>query len=483
MQQYTNSLMEMVTTFDNTLAQRKDCRFIKGNYYIKNKQCFLIDGVWYRINSGYIVYEYRSKTWILESTPNLTNGIVGFNSDYSPIFGHFIQSGRDNPTLYHNGIFYSLLDDNIISNIPNIKEGMNGSYYFSNQKNIPKELIHKVNPSNRDTCYSFPYNYGSDALIPEFLEVFTNNFKGENLISDAFKHLDGYTFGVEFETCKGTIPEKYLKKSGLIACRDGSITGFEYVTVPLYGSTGIQAIKNACNLLNKFCACSVNESMHIHVGGFSRTKRNIAALYRLSLMLERNLYAMFPYYYADTSKFKRKSYCGPLPRLALSAENPTDIYGDFFTWLTGGMRPGKSFPTMPHPLDRSGQHKWEISPRYVHTNIIPLIWGNRGTVEFRCHIPTMQYQKVINWLFIVVAILKYAKKHAILLTSKPYDKLPKLSLYDVISDTYPLQISTILCKYIEDRVTYYSNKNDEIGEMEIMEEELGRDVFNLIPFV
>jgi hypothetical protein len=115
--------------------------------------------------------------------------------------------------------------------------------------------------------------------------------------------------------------------------------------------------------------------------------------------------------------------------------------------------------------------------------MIPIIWGSRGTVEFRCHTPTVQYQKVINWLFIVVAILKYAKKYATLLTSKPFDKLPKVSLYTVLENAYPPKIYTILYKYVEDRIVYYTDKNDEIGEREIMEEELGRDMFNLISFV
>lgn len=151
-------------------------------------------------------------------------------------------------------------------------------------------------------------------------------------------------------------------KSGLIPCRDGSIEGFEYATVPLSGETGIQAIRRACDLLNKYCSFSILESLHIHIGGFPKSEQYIAALYRLCWTIQREVYALFPYFYCDTSQFKRKSYCGPLYTVGLNKTSGEDIFDDIYTWLSGGEEFVK-FTTKRHPLDRSGQHKWEVSPR------------------------------------------------------------------------------------------------------------------------
>jgi hypothetical protein len=259
--------------------------------------------------------------------------------------------------------------------------------------------------------------------------------------------------------------------------------GFEYATIPLEGKVGIQTIKESCNLLKKFCSCSVNESLHIHISGYPRTVKAMAALFRLSKLLEDSVYAMFPYYYADTSKFKKKSYCGPLPVVGVFEKDARGIFSSLFLWLSNGVPYGRSLPTGPHPMDRSGQHKWEISPRYIWLNMIPLIWGGRGTVEFRCHTPTVSAQKVINWLYIVVAILRYAKKHIDDLISTPFSDLNKVCINEVVEEIYPKKISRILVKYIEDRTNYYSHKSDPIGEAEVLSEEKNNELFNLIPFV
>ena len=46
-----------------------------------------------------------------------------------------------------------------------------------------------------------------------------------------------YTFGIEFETAGGFLPQHRLYELGLIPLRDGSITGIEFATVVLKGNT------------------------------------------------------------------------------------------------------------------------------------------------------------------------------------------------------------------------------------------------------
>ena len=479
---HLNSLMETVTTFDGTPALRKDCRFIKGNYYIKDKQCFLIDDRWYRINSGYVVYDHEYAVWKLKSD-DIYTGAVGVNDDGGIMEGHFSPNPEKNVHIYYGGNVQHAISTDIFEGHSNIREGLNGCYYFITDKRIPPDFTTKIRP-HKEGFYSFPFNYGSEPLIPEFLEVFRKEFVGNDLLSDAAKYIKGYSFGIEFETDKGAIPERHLKRNGLIACKDGSIAGFEYATVPLCGDVGVQAIKVQCELLRKYCSCSLNESLHIHVGGYPRTIKALTALFRLGQKIEREIYAMFPYYYVDTSTFKRKSYCSPLPHVGVNNSTPLEIFSELFFWLSNNTTKfRKSFPTGPHPMDRSGQHKWEISPRYIWLNMIPLIWGGRGTVEFRCHTPTFSTPKVINWLFIVIAILKYARKHTAELISKPFKGLAPVTLKSIIEEAYPKKISGVLLKYVEDRTTHYSCKNDNTGEEEIGHEMSNCEILNLIEFV
>lgn len=476
-----NNFMEQVTTYDGTTAPRRECRFIKGAFYIKNKQCFCIDGKWYRVNSSFVVFDHEKKVWVLKDSIILINGIIAVKADSSVEFGYFSANPNTNIRFLYKGKICTVINLTILRSYPGLKEGLNGCYYSTLDSNIPREFNMKMKP-HKDGFYSFPFNYGSEELIPEFTKTFTRDFKGEPLLSDAYKYIENYTFGMEFETEKGAIKETFLKKNGIIACRDGSISGFEYTTIPLQGETGIQAIKVTCDLLKKYCSCSPNESLHIHIGNYPRTVKAIASLYRLGLIIQTEVYSLFPYFYTNTAEFKKKSYCGPLPTLGTTSVGANKIFADLYFWLSNGGGFTR-FPTGPHPMDRSGQQKWNVSPRYVWLNLIPLIWNGKGTVEFRCHVPTVLSQKAINWLYITTAILSYARKHATYLTSASATNLSFITLSEIMKEAYPSDIADILNNYITERKKYYSNKKDIIGEYEIMSEELDKGTFTLIPFV
>ena len=45
-------------------------------------------------------------------------------------------------------------------------------------------------------------------------------------------------------------------------------------------------------------------------------------------------------------------------------------------------------------------------------NLMNMIFSERNTVEFRLHTPTTNSQKMINWLFICNAIVRYAEVNA-----------------------------------------------------------------------
>jgi len=67
-----------------------------------------------------------------------------------------------------------------------------------------------------------------------------------------------------------------------------------------------------------------------------------------------------------------------------------------------------------HPLDPSGNQKWNVNTRYFLHNFIPLIFGNKQTVEFRVHTPTFDYYKIIMFLImnsvLINTTIKYEKE-------------------------------------------------------------------------
>jgi len=184
-----------------------------------------------------------------------------------------------------------------------------------------------------------------------------------------------------------------MMKNGLIPVKDGSLRRgdgyqpFEYATIILSGKTGLQAIKKQCEILKKYCEIGLSGSLHIHIGGSSRTKEYVNSLYSLMYSLQDEVYSMFPEYYKHTSKFKEShtDYCNPLNKLSLSKNN---IEGNFNVianeicgidgWKFSGF--GKD-----HPNDPGGSRKWEVKSRYRLLNMTPILFGGSGTAEFRIH--------------------------------------------------------------------------------------------------
>lgn len=60
-----------------------------------------------------------------------------------------------------------------------------------------------------------------------------------------------------------------------------------------------------------------------------------------------------------------------------------------------------------------------------------MIFSQRNTVEFRIHSPTTNGQRMVNWLFICNAILRYAQHNAkhIITTDKPITLADVLNYY------------------------------------------------------
>ena len=103
-----------------------------------------------------------------------------------------------------------------------------------------------------------------------------------------------YTFGLEFETSMGYIPEDICFRDGLIPLRDGSISGLEYSTVVLNGNDGLSLLKQELESLKEYTAFNKECSLHIHLGGFPLDPNAIIRAQTLCRLLEKDISQLVP---------------------------------------------------------------------------------------------------------------------------------------------------------------------------------------------
>ena len=472
---------QTIETFDGSTAFKKDCRFIKGEFYIKNKQCFLINGTWYRVNSGFIVYDNEKKEWVVQKeNPGLVKGIIGYDAEKKDvILGYYTPDPYKNvQALIPNGstlnaISLDILPSGVFVEDPYrmifVHKGLTPSLGYS------KSSAPVVNFSSNGYPFGPPYccKHYDKALALRFetgAKDAIRSLSGRTNISSYYGVLGKQTFGLEFETNKGKIPNYKVLSSGLMPLRDGSINGIEFATIVLSGKQGVTILEDACDLLRKHTNFTENESLHLHIGNIPTTKQFIAYLYTLCCILEKDVYSIFPRYYAKTSQFKvrGKDYNMPL-RKELCSNDMDETFENLAFYLGAGKK-YQGFGS-EHPSDPDGSHKWGINERYHWVNFIPLLFGGNKTLEFRCHVPTQDPVKVINWLYICSAIIQAAAVwHEI---GRDLSSMKKTTLADCVKEVYGSKLASYLCNYISARKTNREKDdlaNDFIGAREIKAE-------------
>jgi hypothetical protein len=85
-----------------------------------------------------------------------------------------------------------------------------------------------------------------------------------------------------------------------------------------------------------------------------------------------------------------------------------------------------------HPADLNGNQKWNVKTRYLIHNLIPLIFGNKKTIEFRIHTPTYDVYKIIPFILMNSLIVNFAIKYEKNILQNP-SFLNGFSLFKVLS--------------------------------------------------
>jgi len=422
-----NPINKTVLTVCGKTVSKKEARLIAGRYYLPGESCFkfTVNGKnkYYRIESAFIAYDYSKGTFELRKELKYY-GVVGINKDNTPIFGRFsiylggpkVFTTEDGHTFKeYPALSYDILNKKWPEDLSS------GMFYDPSNRNVDYQKLKSKKKLNYGNQFIIDYNANSkNTSFIAINEAYSKNqipfTKEVEKIASYFKK---YTFGIEFETIKGTIPAYLLGKLGILPLRDGSISGYEYTTIPLNGVKGIQTITNICEELTKRCEYDHTCSMHVHIGNVRTDMLYLTVLYNLLRSLQAELFSIVPKYKTDpiTLAGLRKNYCQKLNDINMvfpetlfqlpSSQYEAVVKNNYqmlYNFCSGGIHANIIENPVVHP---QGDQKWNRTNRYFFVNFIPMIYDNK-TIEFRLHSGTFNVDKVLFWMLLNIAILEYA---------------------------------------------------------------------------
>jgi hypothetical protein len=465
-----------IITFDGTPALRKNCRRYKNGFYEMGRQCIKMeDDRYYRIDSGKIIYDHLTKKYVFNSVDYI-RGIVntiGNNVE----FGYFKRDKILN--VYVKGIGLAVNEKAL--NNAYIERLRTGEFYHRSQ--VPRDFSR----IKLGGTYSKETDYHASYRQDEITRYFEKYFEPLT-VKDYWKDLPEYaTYGIEYETRAGIIPERLCLKNGLIPVKDGSLRrergiSFEYATVILEKNNVFPAIKEHSRLLNKYCSKSINESLHVHIGGYTPSKEFLVNLYHTFQLVQKELFKMFPEFIRKTSVFKNsnKNYCKPIKKVTNANDSIDNNFDRIISFLSqGNIEPGDfRYFGQPHPADPHNRSKWNVKSRYYAMNLVPLVFKGTGTVEFRMHTNTFNKDKIASWLMITTAIVEYSYK-----TKESSSNLPtSLSLNTIVDNVYTnktlRKYLKAYIKYRKDLMKYNQNMyRDFIGKLDVEQDNLNNFKF------
>lgn len=419
-------MKENVTTIDGTLALKSECRYMLGNYYKigdpkvqGSGQCYRVSGKYRREETGYIKYDHSIGEYVL-SNDSIIEGVIGIE-DGKLIKGHFSSPEYQVKIIDENKKTHIVLNEALVETNNKYRYHMATDTYMHISLSPAKKFTQLP---TIDRGYKNSLTYDSRPVMSAYTGAYNNNeLSIAPRVGALAPYLKGLTFGAEFETSKGMVPVRLTKPLGLIPLRDGSIGGLEYATVPYEGAKGLQAMVNSCKLLDKYTAFDDGCSLHLHIGNVPRTEKFFLALFRTLCLLQDEVFEMFPLYKKYNFGVKSKNYTQPFPVAkmlskmdsVITDQNIKSNFGVLFEFLSGGQsyeEAGSSLSKIDgHPSDPHGTRKWQIKSRYYWINLIPLLFGNKQTVEFRIHTPTTDVNQVLYYLFMCTSIVSFVKEN------------------------------------------------------------------------
>ena len=368
------------------------------------------------------------------SSYNLIRGVVYKDDNY-------IELGWFKPTakqyMYElNGNYYPILN---AQNVELVFSKRDGKYIV---KSPSTECYRSVNIYGNG---KFPYKIEREYEAEKHIDYFKKTIKNKQEVEEfEFAKYLKYSFGLEFETAAGYVPEGDCFDLGLIPLRDGSISGVEYSTIPLEGNEGFNKLKEQLKVLKENTVFNKNCSTHIHLGGFPVNRKSIFALHTLWYNFQYYIDTYIPDWSYSTNNFKGngKNYCNPIPEIR--------SFEELYECYVGQKYLGDLY--QPHPNDIEKRAKWNIKTRYFNCNLINILCYNCAkTIEFRFLTPTYSFEKLTTFLLFFNALLQKAEEIGKMeMTDKEMYKYIMDSCYDgkitieTLLDYYPNPINNKL---------------------------------------
>lgn len=464
-----NLKLKVVTTVTGAREYRRNCRNIKSKFYVMNEDCFEVEGKWYVKTSKLITFDYETKVYVLAKKQPLVYGVVDFKSGGSPVFGYFTQNKYNNlwVNIANYGPVVAINESVLIDGgfAENISDGV-----WQYKKGLGISALARLNKIESKKVYTNK-GYNIEDNAEEFKEKIEAFEKYPLKITPAAlrygKMLGDTSFGGEIETSMGYLPEHLQYRTGVVICRDGSIENAEYVTVPMRGAKGISNIKYLAQELAKRTTTDIKCSLHFHLGTLPKDRLFIVALYALAIRIQDEIFTMFPYYKTEWKGIKKQNYNQKIRKLGTEVMKPNlskeeytkyvdEAYYRIFTFLNDGVTPDDRFNRTNHRHNQTA--KWNRKQRYYWLNFMNLFFSERYTAEFRLHHCTLNGQKMILWLFICNAIVRYAEKNptSILSSSDPIKLDTVLDYYaTTFKNKDAIFLSNYLKAYVQNRKEYF----------------------------
>lgn len=469
--------MEKRIAVDGRAYPLSKLRRIKGEYYVMNQHCYkMSDGKWHRVGNGKIDKLYGTNEYRLiaelKSDKNITRGIVNGNGD----IGWFVRNPYENVVVNNvneYGEYNSIMGISAEAIADGYHLPLSDIYYYPNSARKSRDRKKAVKDNNLSYSYGANNRNSAYRSIREKYE----QYKHPKINSGVKKYAKYLTrsFGCEFETYTGNVPTNMLYKLGLVTLRDGSLNGgLEFTTVPLMGEKGCQSLYDSCEILSERAAVNEHCALHFHFGiPYTGEKliKYALAMWKVYAALEDEI-REFTLPFRRRKDFlasKNKDHCADLPKLNFLSNSLGKASGAISRARYFSAREELTMFLTGYPWDilqeeydglhpRRNDNKWNSTSRYLSFNVLPALFTEGETFEFRAHEGTVNKVKTINWLFICNAILEYADRNMeqILLKGKL-----KLTLTDCLKVYVKDDAGAFLAEYLMD---YIENKKRVMNE-------------------
>lgn len=425
------------------------------------------------------VLEFHSGKEVSKSEATLIQGITHLDEKDNPVMGYFYAT-LDNCQVCIGHISHIAVNRAVVLKSPHYYEGIDGIIYYKPLTDITKSISLLGVSDSYKKSQDYSVTSATIAEVTKYLE--NRKIDISSSAKDICKELKGLSVGVELETATGIIPQDVLASTGLVPLRDGSISGLEYVTIPLSTEKDCQILINSLHAVETYTATDGACALHFHFGNIPRTEEFIVAMYHTIAVIQNELYALQPPYKMLNWGVKRKSYSQPLPMAVTGKLNDhnsvVENFEYIYEWLTMGMQRYDQVKrdlnnVKSHPADPSGQHKWNISPRYSIVNFVPLIFGNKKTIEFRLSEISVSRSVVIGEMLLFANIVNYVKANSANII-KNLKRNNLINLEQILSST---------TNKFGDFLEYMGSKRNRIGTMYKSGKvfmDFGNSVYNMI---